>query len=242
HGPAPYGPGRPPIRGASYGPGRPPFRGASKAMWNEVMAETPRMWAQRDYSYEGEHFGLPPNHDILPEPLYGTHPPSWVACGSPATFTTAGSMGIGAIAFNFEPAPALEGRIDSCKEAIAECSEPHGSYMNDNVMMTNAVICLDGRDRAREIALTPVRGYLYSMVCLYHDAIAEPEGAPTGPEPPTGLPEEATLDFAIDAGYMLCGTPEEVCGSWRSRMWPWAPTGWCSACPTRASPTRRSSR
>ncbi len=183
----------------------------TKAMWNEAITEIPRMWAQRDYSYEGEHFRVPPNHNILPKPLNGTHPPLWVACGNLATFATAGQMGIGAIAFNFEPAPALKGRIDSYKEAIAECAEPHGSYMNDNVMMTNALICLEDRDRAREIALMHGRGYLYSMVCLYHDTIPKREGSPTWPEPPLGLPDEATLDFAIGAGYMLCGTPEEVC-------------------------------
>ena len=158
----------------------------TKAMWNEVINEIPRMWAQRDYSYEGEHFRVPPNHNVLPKPYNDTHPPLWVACGNPATFATAGKMGMGAIAFNFDPAPALKGRIDSYKEAIADCEEPHGSYMNDNIMMTNSLICLQDRDRAREIALMHGRGYLYSMVCLYHDTIPKKEGAPTWPRAPAG--------------------------------------------------------
>jgi alkanesulfonate monooxygenase SsuD/methylene tetrahydromethanopterin reductase-like flavin-dependent oxidoreductase (luciferase family) len=77
-------------------------------------------------------------------------------------------------------------------------------------MMTNAVICLSDRKRAREIAMSRGRGYLYSMVCLYHDTMPKAPGAPTWPEPPLGITDEDTLDFAIDAGYLLCGTPDEV--------------------------------
>ncbi len=40
-------------------------------------------------------------------------------------------------------------------------------------MITNSVICLSDRDRAREIALRHYRGYLYSLVCLYHDTMPE---------------------------------------------------------------------
>ncbi len=175
------------------------------------MAEIPRMWAQRDYSYDGTHFQVPPNHNVLPKPLGGTHPPLWVACGNPATFEKAGQLGIGAIAFNFEPAPALKGRIAAYKNAVADCAEPLGSYLNDNVMMTNAVICLEDRARAREIALTKGRGYLVSLVSLYHDTIPKSPTASTWPEAPLSLDGEDMLDFAIEAGYMLCGTPEEVC-------------------------------
>ena len=42
------------------------------------------------------------------------------ACGNPPTFAKAGELGIGAIAFNFEPIYNLQGRIDAYKEAIAE--------------------------------------------------------------------------------------------------------------------------
>src|SRR4029078_1261809 len=90
------------------------------------------------------------------------------ASGTPGTYARAGELGIGAIAFNFEPVFSLQGRIEAYKEAVATCAEPPGQYKNDNVMMTNAVICLAERDRARAIAQSVGRGYLYSMVCLYH--------------------------------------------------------------------------
>ncbi len=182
----------------------------TKAMWDEAAPEILRMFEQKDYTFEGEYFRVPTPHNILPKPYGAGHPPMWVACGNPATFAKAGSLGIGAIAFNFEPIMNLKGRIDSYKEAAAECTEPIGQFQNNNVMMTNAVVCLEDRDRAREIAISSGRGYLNTMVTMYHDTMPKMEGAVTWPGRPNGIADEATLDWAIEAGYLLCGNPDEV--------------------------------
>jgi alkanesulfonate monooxygenase SsuD/methylene tetrahydromethanopterin reductase-like flavin-dependent oxidoreductase (luciferase family) len=186
-------------------------KNSTKVEWEEVVHEIPRMWEQRDYTFEGEHFTVPYPHNILPKPYGIGHPPIWVACGNPPTFARAGELGIGAIAFNFEPIYALQGRIDAYKEAIAECKKPIGQFKNDNVMMTNGVICLNDRKRAREVATTAGRGYLYSLVCLYHDTMPKPDYAPVWPTPPIAPPTEEMLDELIEAGWLLCGTPDEVC-------------------------------
>jgi len=184
----------------------------TKAMWNEVIREIPRMWEQLDYEFVGDHFTVPTPHNILPKPHGDGHPAIWVACGNPATFETAGAAGIGAIAFNFDPAPSLKPRIDSYKEAAADPTEIIGQFQNNNVMMTNSVICLEDRDRAREIARGVGRGYLVSMVALYHDTIPRKAGFPVWPDPPFDLTaiDDAALDHLIDGGYMMCGTPDEV--------------------------------
>ncbi len=182
----------------------------TKAMWDEAAPEILRMWEQKDYTFEGEYFRVPTPHNILPKPYGPGHPPMWVACGNPATFAKAGNLGIGAIAFNFEPVMNLKGRIESYREAAAECTEPIGQYQNDNVMMTNAVVCLEDRDRAREIAMSSGRGYLNTMVTMYHDTMPKMDGAVTWPGRPNGIADEGTLDWAIEAGYLLCGNPEEV--------------------------------
>ncbi len=183
---------------------------STKPEWNEVVREIPRMWEQRDYRYEGESFTVPTPHNIVPKPYGKGHPPIWVACGNPGTFTQAGQMGIGAIAFNFEPVFGLKGRIDSYKEGIANCTDPIGQFLNDNVMLTNAVICLADRDRARQAALRHCRGYLYSLVCLYHDTMPKPDYAPVWPASIPGVGDEENLDRLIEDGWLLCGTPEEV--------------------------------
>jgi alkanesulfonate monooxygenase SsuD/methylene tetrahydromethanopterin reductase-like flavin-dependent oxidoreductase (luciferase family) len=184
----------------------------TKAEWDEVVREIPRMWEQHDYEFHGEHFTVPTPHNIVPKPYAPGHPPIWVACGNPATFAKAGSLGIGAIAFNFEPIFNLKERVASYKEAIQHPVEQIGQYKNDNVMMTNAVICLNDRKRAREIAMSAGRGYLVTMVNLYHDTMPKSPDARTWPTPPIEMPwTEELLDQLIEGGYLLCGTPDEVC-------------------------------
>ena len=182
----------------------------TKEMWNEVAPEIVRMWEQRDYQFEGQFFRVPSPHNILPKPYGVGHPPIWVGCGNPATFTTAGELGIGAIAFNFEPIFNLKGRMEAYKEGIANCTEPLGQFVNDNIMMTNAVVCVADGKRAREIALSSGRGYLNTMVNLYHSTMPPQPGAVKWPGRPRAIRNEEELDFAIEAGYLLCGNPDQV--------------------------------
>jgi alkanesulfonate monooxygenase SsuD/methylene tetrahydromethanopterin reductase-like flavin-dependent oxidoreductase (luciferase family) len=160
---------------------------------------------------------VPTPHNVLPKPYGQGHPPIWVACGNPPTFQKAGELGIGAIAFNFEPVYNLKGRIEAYKEGIANCKEPLGQFMNDNVMMTNGVLCLEDRDRARKLALDRVSGYLVTMVNLYHDTMPKSPDAITWPDPPAVLRDvvgsgdpDLVLDELIAGGYMMVGSPEEV--------------------------------
>jgi len=182
----------------------------TKAMWDEAAPEILRMWEQKDYTFEGEFFRVEKPHNILPKPYGKGHPPLWVGCGNPGTFTKAGELGIGAIAFNFEPIYNLKGRIEAYKEGIANCTNPLGQYMNDNVMMTNAVVCVSDRNRAREIAMSQGRGYMNTLVNMYHDTMPPQKGAVKWPGTPFAIPDEATLDMLIEKGYLLCGSPEEV--------------------------------
>ena len=190
---------------------------STKPEWEEVVKEIPRMWEQVDYDFKGEHFTVPYAHNILPKPYGQGHPPIWVACGNPPTFNRAGELGIGAIAFNFEPIFALQGRIDAYKEGIANCTNPIGQFKNDNVMITNSVICTPTREEAREIALRKGRGYLVSMVNLYHDTMPKSMDGITWPSTPIALRDiaagdtDALLEGLIEAGFMLLGTPEDVC-------------------------------
>ena len=178
------------------------------------------MWELEDYEHHGESFTVPTPHNILPKPYGKGHPPIWVACGNPPTFKTAGEMGIGAIAFNFEPIFALRGRIEAYKEGIANCTEPIGQFKNDNVMITNSVICCETREEARKIALREGRGYLVSMVNLYHDTMPKSTDGITWPDKPLSLHDMASqpgvdadelLDGLIQGGYMLVGNPDDIC-------------------------------
>lgn len=183
---------------------------STKAEWDEVVWQLPKMWAQEDYTFKGQFFEVPTPHNVLPKPYRGEHPPIWVACGNPPTFEKAGRHGIGALGFNFSPIHDMKPMIEAYKKGVAECETPVGRFVNDNIMLTNGVLCFADRDRAREIATRPDRGYLYSLVCLYHDTFPKPGWAPVWPEPPIRL-DAGMVDAAVAGGSLLCGTPEEVC-------------------------------
>jgi len=182
---------------------------STKVEWDEVIREIPRMWETEEYTFQGNHFSVDKPHNILPKPYRGMHPPIWVACGNPATFGKAGSLGIGALGFNFSPIHEMRPMIEAYKKGIAECEDPVGRYVNDNVMLTNAVLCFEDGERARDIATRPNRGYLYSLVCLYHDTFPKPAGAPVWPEPPIQIKRDM-VDHLIDGGLLLCGRPDEI--------------------------------
>ena len=100
----------------------------TKEMWNEVAPEILRMFEQRDYTFEGEFFRVP---SAAQHPAEALRRRVTRRCGSaaatPARSPQAGELGIGAIAFNFEPIYNLKGRIDAYKEGIANCTEPLGA-------------------------------------------------------------------------------------------------------------------
>ena len=182
----------------------------TKSEWDEAIWEIPRMWEQRDYTFQGKHFSLDKPHNILPKP-YGTgHPPIWVACGSPPTYQKAGEHGIGALGFTFSSIYDLQPQIDAYKEGISNCTNPVGQYINDNIMITSAVRCSEDRNKAIEQAARYGNGYMVTLVNLYHDSFPKRDEAIYWPDPPFQLTPEI-VEQVIKGGYMLVGTPEEIC-------------------------------
>jgi alkanesulfonate monooxygenase SsuD/methylene tetrahydromethanopterin reductase-like flavin-dependent oxidoreductase (luciferase family) len=179
----------------------------TKPMLEEVFKEFPRMWRETEYSFEGRYFSVP-SRNILPKPWKKPHPPLWQACGNPPTFEMAGRKGVGAIGFNFTAAKNMKPMIDAYKNAVGD-ADPLGDYVNDNVMITNSVICLEDGDRARAVASDMGTGLLQSLVYRYHTTFPKPPQVPDWPALlPDPTPEE--VGWRIDEGYLLCGTPDEV--------------------------------
>ena len=179
----------------------------TKAMYEEVLPEFPKMWREGEYSFEGTYFSVPPRN-VLPKPYKKPHPPIWQACGNPPTYELAGRKGLGAIGFNFSAAKHMKPMVEAYKKGVAE-AEPIGEYVNDNVMITNSVICLEDGKRAREVAADMGSHLLQSLVFRYHTTFPKPPGVPDWPEllPPPTLED---IEYRIREGYLLCGDPDEV--------------------------------
>ena len=188
--------------------------------WEESIRELPKMWRQQGYSYpDGRSFKVPATgtqsmpgreggFNVLPKPYAHTHPPLWVAAGNPGTYERAAVRGLGLLGFNVGSVWDMIPLIKTYKDNIVN-AEPIGDYVNDNVMVTVGMLCLEDRQKARELTCSPGSSYLVSLVFRYHDSFPRPEGIPQWPE----LMPDSTLenlDGMIEAGYALCGDPEEV--------------------------------
>ncbi|KPM56876.1 luciferase [Frankia sp. R43] len=185
----------------------------TREMFDEVVAELPKMWQEGLYQYEGRFFSLPPRQ-VLPKPYTDPHPPLWVAAGNPATFEKAARMGLGVLCFGHGTPDELAPLIEVYKKNI-EKAEPVGGYINNNVMVTSQMMCLPDGARARETALDMSMSRLQSLVYRYLDTFPKPKHVPDWPEL---LPEVTPdlLELAITNGYVIVGDPEECARSVQS--------------------------
>ncbi|MFH8580444.1 LLM class flavin-dependent oxidoreductase [Streptomyces zaomyceticus] len=187
----------------------------TKELWEETIAEFPKMWLQDEYvGFQGKHWSLPPRK-VLPKPYGKSHPAMWYAAGSPSSYAMAGRKGLGVLGFSVQKVSDMEWVVESYKTAIKE-AEAIGDFVNDNVMVTSTAICAETHDKAVEIAVGGGLNYLQSLLFRYHDTFPRPEGIPEWPEL---LPEYSAeiIELLIQEELMICGDPSEVlaqCKRW----------------------------
>jgi alkanesulfonate monooxygenase SsuD/methylene tetrahydromethanopterin reductase-like flavin-dependent oxidoreductase (luciferase family) len=149
-----------------------------------------------------------PPRNVLPKPFTKPHPPMWVAAGSPGTFEKAARMGLGVLCFTTGTPDSLAPLIELYKKNI-EKAEPAGDYVNNNIMVTSQMLCLEDGGKARQIACNMTSGYQNSLVFRYLDTFPRPPGIPEWPDLiPDPTPEG--LEHQISRGDTCIGTPEEV--------------------------------
>jgi alkanesulfonate monooxygenase SsuD/methylene tetrahydromethanopterin reductase-like flavin-dependent oxidoreductase (luciferase family) len=180
----------------------------TRDMFDEVVGEFRKMWRAEEYAgHEGRFFSMPARN-VLPKPYSDPHPPMWVAAGNPSTFEKAARMGLGVLCFTIGGPESVKPLIDLYKKEI-EHAEPVGDYVNDNIMVTTQLLCLEDGQRARELGSNLGMGYHRSLLLRYLDTFPRPEGVPEWPElQPDPTPDE--IDAAIKAGETPYGTPDEV--------------------------------
>ncbi len=178
----------------------------TKLMVDEVFPQFKRMWSTTDYRFDGEYFSMPPRN-VLPKPYTDPHPPLWIAAGNPSTFEKAARMGVGVLCFAMGAPDMLKGLVEIYKNTIDQ-AEPVGEYVNNNVMITSQMLCLNDGQKAREISCDMNGSYQNSLVFHYLDTFPKPPFVPDWPE----LIPEPTLEEMeqrIQAGRVVVGTPEE---------------------------------
>ncbi|OHV40389.1 MULTISPECIES: LLM class flavin-dependent oxidoreductase [Pseudofrankia] len=178
----------------------------TKLMFDEVVAELPKMWKDEPYSHEGRFFTMP-ERNVLPKPFTKPHPPLWVAAGNPSTFEKAARMGLGVLCFANSSPDELAPLIELYKKNIDK-AEPVGGYINNNIMVTSQMLCLEDGARARQIATDITMSYQHTLVYRYLDTFPKPDWVPAWP---ATLPEPTVevLELGVRAGTILIGDPDE---------------------------------
>jgi alkanesulfonate monooxygenase SsuD/methylene tetrahydromethanopterin reductase-like flavin-dependent oxidoreductase (luciferase family) len=179
----------------------------TREMVAETLPQVVRMWKEENYSYDGKFFSMP-ERNVLPKPYTKPHPPLWVAAGSPGTFELAARQGLGVLCFAFGPPEGFIPLIEKYKKDIKN-AEPVGDYVNDNVMITTQMLCLEDGGKAREAFAQMDGGYYISLVFRYLDTFPRPPGIPEWPQTiPDQTPEQ--IEKSITSRSIAIGDPDEV--------------------------------
>lgn len=186
-----------------------PSASETKAMWRESLEQIPRMWRDAPYAYEGKYFRMP-ERNVLPKPYSKPHPPMWLACASPTTFSECGELGLGSLCFTLGTPNEVEPSIRAYKSAVARCTKPAGAYVNDNIAVTTNMFCLPDGDEARWLLSRAKTERYTELFFQWLDSIPRPPHLPkTGPiRVPAPTPEQ--LKERLKRGEALVGAPEEL--------------------------------
>ena len=183
----------------------------TREMVAEVLPQLVRMWKEEDYSYDGTFFSMP-TRNVLPKPYSSPHPPIWMAAGSPSTFDLAAELGVGVLCFGFSTPGQLTPLVARYKEKIQECTSPVGGFVNNNVMITTQMLCLEAGARARQVFQNIDSHVHLSLVFRYLDTFPRPPGLPEWPNLlPPSTPDQ--IDKNIESGLIAVGDPDEVARS-----------------------------
>ena len=117
-------------------------------------------------------------------------------------------MGLGVLCFTTGSPDTLAPLVERYKTEIVN-AEPVGEYVNNNVMVTSQMLCLEDGQKVRDIASDMTSGYQNSLVFHYLDTFPTPPGIP---EWPALIPEPTPAEIGerIEAGLVCMGTPDEV--------------------------------
>ena len=167
------------------------------------------MWKDEDYSYDGKFFSMP-TRNVLPKPYSKPHPPIWMAAGSPSTFDLAAELGVGVLCFGFSTPDQLTPLVARYKEKIQDCTNPVGGFVNNNVMITTQMICMEDGAKARQTFLDADSNYHLSLVFRYLDTFPKPPGLPEWPEIVPGHGRRHARRRHRGRRDVAVGTPDEV--------------------------------
>jgi alkanesulfonate monooxygenase SsuD/methylene tetrahydromethanopterin reductase-like flavin-dependent oxidoreductase (luciferase family) len=182
----------------------------TRAMWEEAVAMIPRMWMEDPFSHEGRFFKVPPR-SVIPKPVQKPHPPLWVACAQPDSFTAAGKKGLGALCFNIGIPEELTRRVELYREGIGQ-AEPVGAFVNNQVAALGVVHCAETDKQAKEVGGPAGMWFLNKSLQLYRpwqeQGVKVPDSYKFAVSAIGGERTGKSVDEFIEGGTFCMGNPD----------------------------------
>ncbi|MGH9210846.1 MAG: LLM class flavin-dependent oxidoreductase [Acidimicrobiales bacterium] len=193
---------------------------ATRGMWREAIEHMVGCWVNEHHAFDGEHWSMPKRR-VQPKPLQQPHPPLWGATASEEGHRQMGEMGIGLCSFALNQRPSqIKAKIDIYRDALRTCTQPVGSFVNDNAAAFTLALCAPDRQQAVDLARHSFEWYLRTDLKLLGTvaewlaeerselgSYAYADGARA--DAAAGHLDQITLEDMIDTGSCVLGTPAE---------------------------------
>lgn len=139
----------------------------------EAFQLVPMLWTNPRASYNGRFYHLD-DVPVLPKPYQQPHPPLWQAASSPASFADAGRRGAGVLGTTlWEPLDFVQRMVRHYREAAAQCDQPVGAYVNNQIAYFTFVHCADTDEQAmRDGAASAAAWYTVTALTFFEAAAA----------------------------------------------------------------------
>ncbi|MGW1717646.1 LLM class flavin-dependent oxidoreductase [Streptomyces sp. NPDC002156] len=129
----------------------------------DAFQTVPRMWTG-DRSASG---GVP----VLPAPYQRPHPPLWQAASSPVSFEEAGRRGVGVLGTTlWEPLDRVARLVDLYRAAAANCTDPVGAFVNNQVAFFTFVHCAETDEEAMQSGAAAAAAWYTARALTFFEA------------------------------------------------------------------------
>ena len=145
----------------------------ARAQTQEAFEMVPKMWTTDRFSYHSDAYQID-DISIIPKPLQQPHPPLWQAAASPSSFEDAGRRGVGVLGTTIWESLERVGRMIKLYRAAAEaCTEPVGSYVNNQVGYFTFVHCADTDEEAMRNGAAAAAAWYTVTALTFFEAATE---------------------------------------------------------------------
>jgi alkanesulfonate monooxygenase SsuD/methylene tetrahydromethanopterin reductase-like flavin-dependent oxidoreductase (luciferase family) len=192
----------------------------TRAMWREAIGHVVGCWTNDEYGFEGDHWSMPKRR-VLPKPRQAPHPPVWGATTSDEGHAEVGGLGLGLCSFAVGlPPDEVKRKIDIYRKAVAECTDPLASFVNDRAATFTMALCSHDEEQAWETARTSFEWYPKTgarQIAGVAEWMAERQqelgnygyAADMKKIDEDGSLDQLSLEYLVEAGACVLGTPDQ---------------------------------